>query len=506
MAKYKHYDYSQNVLIPVSLEDQLMPGTLEFAIHTLVEERMDISVFDERYNNDETGRRAYNPKILLKVVLLGYSRGLMTSRKVERACKENVTFMALCCGEQPDHSTIAYFVSSMKEEIMPLFRDVLLVCEEMKLLGGTFFAIDGSKLPSNASKEWSGKHADLKRKREKIEKKVEQLLREQVEADKHCDDEKQDGDSSGLSSRKKQIEKLKKKAERIDKFLKDNEPKIGRQGHEIKSNITDNESANMLTSHGTIQGYNGQTLVDKKHQVIVHAEAFGEGQDQHHISPMLNGAKENIEGIGHGCDYFKDKILVADVNYHGPENLNRCEDEHLDAYIPDKNFRKRDPRFANQGRWNKKKSKRFVLEDFYYHEAIDEYVCPNGKRLKRNVRRLIRDSIIARRYRADEGDCKYCKLKSHCLIGRNAKRRSLDVPMGWAPGNPTGEMAQKIDTQKGRNIYNQRIAIVEPVFANIKYMKGLDRFTLRGKIKVNIQWVLYCMVHNICKIMRYGFI
>ena len=243
MAKYKHYDYSQNVLIPVSLEDQLMPGTLEFAVHTLVEERMDTSIFDERYNNDETGRRAYNPKILLKVVLLGYSRGLMTSRKVERACKENVTFMALCCGEQPDHSTIAYFVSSMKEEIMPLFRDVLLVCEEMKLLGGTFFAIDGSKLPCNASKEWSGKHADLKRKREKIEKKVEQLLREQVEADKHCDDEKQDGDSSGLSSRKKQIEKLKKKAERIDKFLKDNEPKIGRQGHEIKSNITDNESA-----------------------------------------------------------------------------------------------------------------------------------------------------------------------------------------------------------------------------------------------------------------------
>ena len=128
----------------------------------------------------------------------------------------------------------------------------------------------------------------------------------------------------------------------------------------------------MLTSHGTIQGYNGQALVDKKHQVIVHAEAFGEGQDQHLIPPMLTGAKENIEEIGHGGDYFKDKILVADGNYHGPENLNRCEDEHLDAYIPDKNFRKRDPRFANQGRWSKKKSKRFTLEDFHYHEAMDE--------------------------------------------------------------------------------------------------------------------------------------
>jgi len=348
MAKYKHYDYAQNVLVPVSLEDQIVPGTLEFAIQILVEERIDTSIFDERYNNDETGCRAYDPKVLLKVVLFAYSRGLISSRKIERACKENVTFMALSCGQQPDHSTIATFVSSMQDEILPLFRDVLLVCEEMKLLGGTFFALDGSKLPSNASKEWSGKHSDLNRKKEKIEKKVEHLLKEQAEADKRDDDDEQGGGSSGLSNRKRQVEKLKKNAERIEKFLKENDPKIGRVGKEIKSNITDNESANMMTSHGTLQGYNGQALVDKKHQVIVHAEAFGEGQDHHHIPPMLDGAIENMEELGHGGDYFEDKILVADVNYHGPSNLNKCEDEHLDAYIPDKNFRKRDPRFATQ--------------------------------------------------------------------------------------------------------------------------------------------------------------
>ncbi|MBW1862421.1 MAG: transposase, partial [Deltaproteobacteria bacterium] len=197
-----------------------------------------------------------------------------------------------------------------------------------------------------ASKQWSGKHSDLNRKKEKIEKKVEQLLKEQEEADKR--DDEQDGGSSGLSNRKRQVEKLQKQADRIEDFLKDNGPKIGKQGKEIKSNITDNESANMMTSHGTIQGYNGQALVDKKHQVIVNAEAFGVGQDHHLIPPMLDGAKENMKEIGHGEDYFEDKILVADVNYHGPTNLNKCEDEHLDAYIPDKNFRKRDPRFAQR--------------------------------------------------------------------------------------------------------------------------------------------------------------
>ena len=181
MARYKTYDYSQRVLIPISLEDQLMPGTLEFAIHTLVETRIDMSVFDHRYNNDETGRWAYDPKILLKVVLLAYSRGLTSSRKIECACWENITFMALSCGHYPDHSTIASFVSSMKSEILPLFTDVLLVCGEMKLLGGTVFALDGCKLPSNASKEWSGTISDLKKKKDKIEYKVRQLVEQQLE-------------------------------------------------------------------------------------------------------------------------------------------------------------------------------------------------------------------------------------------------------------------------------------------------------------------------------------
>jgi len=117
MAKFKPYDYRQRVLLPVSLEDQLMPGTLEFAIHNLVEKRLDLSIFEGKYRNDETGRAAYDPKILLKVVLLAYSRGLISSRKIEQACQENVVFIALACGQQPDHSTIAAFVSSMKDEI-----------------------------------------------------------------------------------------------------------------------------------------------------------------------------------------------------------------------------------------------------------------------------------------------------------------------------------------------------------------------------------------------------
>ena len=185
-------------------------------------------------------------KILLKVVLLGYSRGLISSRQIERACKENVTFMAMSCGQQPDHSTIEAFVSSMKHEIVPLFRDVLLVCEEENLRGGTFFALDGCKVSSNASKEWSGTISDFQKKKEKVEKRIDQLLEEQVKEDKNDDEDGKSEGSWGIANRKKQIERLEKQADRIEKFLKDNGPKIGRQGREIKSNITDNESCKKI--------------------------------------------------------------------------------------------------------------------------------------------------------------------------------------------------------------------------------------------------------------------
>ncbi len=101
MARYKGYDYTQTVMIPVSLENQLLPGTLEFAIQVLVERRVDTSIFGSRYKNDATGCPAYDPKILLKVLLFGYARGFISSWKIEQACRENITFMALACGQRP---------------------------------------------------------------------------------------------------------------------------------------------------------------------------------------------------------------------------------------------------------------------------------------------------------------------------------------------------------------------------------------------------------------------
>jgi len=413
-------------------------------------------------------------------------------------------FMALACGERPDHSTICAFVSSMKDEIMPLFRDVLMVCEEEGLLGGSFFALDGLKLPSNASKQWSGTLSKLERKKEKLEGKLKRFLEEHEREDRGDDEPSGPGSLPRRANRDKQIKRIQRQAKRLKKWLQENEKKIGKNGKEITSNITDNDSGQMITSHGYIQGYNGQALVDDKHQVVVHGEVFGTVSDHEHVEPIIAGAKENMQAIGQSEDYFSGAIFVADTNYHSQSNLKSCQELELDAYIPDRYFRRRDPRYSGQKRyWPKRK--KYALEDFHYDEAKDQYICPDGKRLKVKLKELYREGLVYRVYIAEKKECQRCTLRLKCLTGRGAKRKYLWVPIAVQLTNLSRKMAGKVDTEKGRKIYPRRIAIAEPVFANIRTHKRLDRFTLRGKIKVNIQWLLYCMVHNIGKIANYGF-
>ncbi|MBM4148322.1 MAG: IS1182 family transposase [Lentisphaerae bacterium] len=510
MPRYKPYDYDQLMMIPVSLEQQLAPGTLEYAIHRLIEERIDTSVFDEKYRNDGTGRRAYDPKVLLKVVLFAYSRSILHSRKIERACRENVTFMALACGQKPDHSTVAAFISDMGEErVVNLFTQVLLVCEEDGLLGGTQFSLDGLKLPSNASKEWSGTHAELQRKKEKLEAKVKEAVREHREKDRRGGDPDRDREQN-------RINRLQRNADRIEKFLSEAQPKRGVRNKEVQSNVTDNDSAKMVSSHGVIQGYNANALVDGKHQVVVHAQAFGEGEDAKVAAPMLEGAERNLKAAGLGDEPLKDVELSADTGYFSVDNLEACRDAQVDAYIPDREFRKRDPRFANAGRHRrsvdkhkqryKSKKRWFGPEDFRFDDRTKRLTCPAGHGLYvRNRNFSTGDGYKAIAYQAPKRACRGCTLRAQCL--RHPERtesRQVHIFYGKRPGSLTDAMKAKIDTPEGRRIYSRRLSTVEPVFANVRAQKRMDRFTLRGRLKVNIQWMLYCMVHNMEKIVNFG--
>jgi len=152
MARYKHYDYAQMKMLPISFDRQILPGTFEHTLNYLIDEKIDLSVFEARYRNDDGGAPAYDPAILLKIILFAYSKGIIYSRRIEQLCRENVVCMALSADTVPHFTTIAAFVSSLSAEITTIFRNVLLVCDEAGLIGKEMFAIDGVKLPSNASK------------------------------------------------------------------------------------------------------------------------------------------------------------------------------------------------------------------------------------------------------------------------------------------------------------------------------------------------------------------
>jgi len=276
MPKFIPYDPSQSKMVVVNYADQLQPGTFEHAIHFLIERKLDLSIFHPTFNNDETGRPAYDPAILLKIILFAYSKGITSSREMQWCCETNIIFKALSCDTVPHFTTLASFVSGYSDEIEALFEQVLLICDEQGLLGKELFAIDGCKMPSNAAKEWSGTFKELEQKRDKIQRHIKHHITEHKKCDKNAsrDDERRARSEQAIAF-------LSKAHEKIDTFLKTASPRMGkgRQNKEVKSNITDNESAKMTTSKGTIQGYNGIATVDKKHQIIVDAQAFGEGQE-----------------------------------------------------------------------------------------------------------------------------------------------------------------------------------------------------------------------------------
>jgi len=504
VAHYKKYSYAQGTFIPIHFEKQIIPGTFEYSLNHYIDHKLDLSIFDERYKNEETGATAYDPRILLKIILFAYSRGIVSSRRIAQACEENIIFMALSCDTKPHFTTIADFVSTMDKEITTLFREVLLVCDDLGLIGKEMFAIDGCKLPSNASKEWSGTKADFEKKVAKMERAIENILK------KHREEDQNKTEAKVKESEDKFVETLNKRISKIREWLKDNDDKPGKTGKPKKSNITDNESAKMKTHRGVIQGYNGVAATDGKHQVIVEAEAFGEGQEHDLLEPMVEGVRKNFQEIGKEEDVFQKAKLLADSGYHSEKNMEMLTIEGIDAYVADNRFRKRDPRFADYEKykdaarkdWANGKPKLFRTEDFIFDQDMRHCICPAGRRLYRSGA-----NAKAHRFKGTQTTCVSCALRAKCI--RNPEKtviRQVAYFSGKTGSGPTftDRMKRKIDSTIGRVIYGMRLAISEPPFSHITSALGLDRFTLRGKVKVNTQWNLFCIVHNLTKIHRYG--
>lgn len=520
MPKFIPYDHNQSSMVVINFLDQIQPGTFEHAIHHLIEHRLDLTVYYPKYKNDATGRHAYDPAILLKIILFAYSKGITSSREIQWCCENNITFMALACNTVPHFTTIAHFVSGFSEQIESLFEQILLICHQDGLLGNELFAIDGCKLPSNAAKEWSGTFKELSEKRDKLRKLVRRCVREHKATDKRS----QDGKERARRVEQK-IKTLNTAADRIDEFLKSESPKQGqgRVKKEIKSNVTDNESAKMTTSKGTIQGYNGVATVDSKHQVIVDAQAFGHGQEHHTLKPVVTAVKERFKRLGIKKNIFTPKgtKLTADTGFSNEKNNEFLYKNGVNGYVPDNQFRSRDKQFDQQKeKYGKRKQEGkpktqtsyFTQDDFKFNKRWLKCVCPAGEEL---TLRRVSDNGYGKETAYFEGrllQCRNCLLKAQCMKNptsadhRHGAGRQVSFIIGLVRNKKsyTDWMKERVDSQHGKDVYSHRMSVVEPVFANICTNKRLNRFSLRGKNKVQAQWQLFSLIHNVEKWMNYG--
>ena len=508
MARYKQIDMSPR-LLAVDLSRQILAGSFEFALSHLID-RLNLSAFDSRFRNDAVGAPAYPPALLLKIVLLAYSKGITHSRDIEAACGENVVFMAISGDSHPHFTTIAHFIATLSEPIADVFAQVLTVCDQEGLIGRQMFAIDGVKLPSNASKAKSGTRADFTREAAKMRAQVAKM----IERHRGCD-QSTGSDPCPGNNQARHIERLTRQAERIEQWLEQHpNDRHGVKNSVRQSNRTDNESAKIATEKGVIQGYTAVAAVDAKHQIVVAAQAHGVGQEQELLLPMLDAL---------GPQRTAHTLINTDAGYYSKRNVHALDQRGVKACIPDPNYRSRDARYAGQSAhkakpdalWDKRKAPKhltlFRPKDFQVAADLSHCICPAGKRLYRSGHHRNLNGFATADFAGAKRDCGPCALRARCLRKpESTPTRQVAIFLRKVVFEQQLEQAvermkQMVDSAQGHELIAQRFATVEPVFGNVRFNKALNRFTLRGQAKVDGQWKLCCLVHNIEKLANNGY-
>lgn len=152
----------QSFLMPPDVREWLPEDHFAWFVLAAVEE-LDLSAFYAAYRSDGHGRAAYEPSMVVAVLLYGYARGIRSSRAIERACAEDVAFRVLAGNQRPDHATLARFVERHEEALADLFTEVLRLCAEAGLMRSRVVAIDGTKVYANASRDASLNYEALAR-------------------------------------------------------------------------------------------------------------------------------------------------------------------------------------------------------------------------------------------------------------------------------------------------------------------------------------------------------
>lgn len=454
---FKKYDQKQQFLLPISLEDFIAEDHISRILNDIID-AIDITALEAKYSKD--GCPAYHPRLLIKILLYGYSINIRSSREILKMTHTDTAFMYLAAMQHPDFRTICRFRSTHLDSIKNVFSHVVTVCKEMGMLGVGKISLDGSKVKANASIKQS-KTADA------LDKEIDKILKESIEIDK-AEDEMY-GDSTPYQMPKELVDKT-KRLEKIQAAKK----KLEEENLE-KINVTDNDAKIMKHKDGSLKpSYNGQIAVDDKEQVIVAADLVTDTNDVKQVDPMIQLIWATMG--------YKPTILLADAGYFSYDNIDLLNQIGTDSYIPDNFFR-----IEERG-----KSKYFPKSMFRFDNENDCYYCPAAITMPFKGIQKRDEEPDLKHYIGNH--CSICVLKNACT---KAKKRIISRdPREYL----MEDMRKKLRTEGGKELYQERMSTVEPVFGQMKQNRGFTEFLLRGKDKAKVEFLIMCTVHNIEKI------
>jgi len=450
-------------LFPARIEDSIGADSPVRAYDTILDS-MNLEAMGFEVNPHKVGCPQYHPMAMLKLLVYGYSYGVRSSRKLERQCHNDISFMWLMGDLKPDHKTIAEFRRRNKNALENVLGEVARVCLALKLIEGNTLFVDGSKFRGNASISNSWSKDRCKRKLKKIDKRITEILEECEDADQR---------EAGLGSYVKVNDELADQEalrSKVKSILNDIE-----QEKRPSVNTTDHDCTKIHSRQGNHAGYNGQIAVDEKHGLIVSCDVVNENTDHHQFADQINKANEVM---GKKCD-----TGVADCAFATPDELEKIANQGIEVIVP------------SQRQCKGKEPKPFDARNFTYDRQNDCYVCPEG-----NVLRFRKVEVKRRRkvYLGLGSTCRSCMHFGTCtknsMHGRKVTRLLKE--------DLRQEFERHYALPESQEIYKLRKEKVELPFGHIKHNLGVSGFLLRGLDGVKAEFSIMTSCFNITRMMN----
>jgi transposase len=450
-------DPNQLMLFGISVEDAV-PADCDVRSFSLVMNCLDYSQLEQK--RSEVGCPAYPPKVLAMALSYAYSKGIRSSRQIERMFKYDVRFMWLGGGLKPDHNTISRFRKENWQELKALFVDSVRVCSEVGVVFLNTIAVDGTKIPAAAS------HRSMYG-RDRIERQlayVEAMLREAEEVDRAEDEEEASSGGSNKPNKSEDLKQLKVKLEAAAQRLRES-------GKTVLSE-SDPDSRVMLTRSGKRPGYNMQASVDTESQVIVGMSLTQHEVDNGELAPMVEQVESNT-----GCS---PGVTLADCGYCDETTVGWVTETGHEVLMPLRE------QYRVKGR-----NDLFSSKCFLPHPQRDVLICPAGRELA--FRNQWSDRSTYRQYIAS--GCNNCSFYRQCVKTKYGNRR-VNVNI---MAEQRKLLIDKLESPEGKKLFGLRSQSIEAVFGQLKSNRGLTRFLAWGLDGASSEAAIACIAHNVMK-------